>query len=122
MSRSRTRRRTPRVRSRSTLAAPARRMPSLWVARHARERRATGGVSVFGVQACSLFVLDSAGFRQFVVTATNFWFSIAFDPSTVGAKVANVTFTHTATNTSSPFQVNVSGTGTAGAIIEVRET
>ncbi len=67
------------------------------------------------------FVLDLTGYALNVPVAGNTSFTIAFDPSTTGVKVANVSFTHTST-TASPFVLNVTGNGVPSApILEVRE-
>jgi hypothetical protein len=69
------------------------------------------------------FVLDTTGYSTSVAIGANTSFTVAFDPSTVGAKTASVSFTHNATGTtSSPFVVNVRGNGILNApVVEVRE-
>ncbi|MCC6574741.1 MAG: choice-of-anchor D domain-containing protein [Planctomycetes bacterium] len=82
----------------------------------------TLGTPTIGGADAGQFVLDTTGFSTNIAAGANTSFTVAFDPSTTGLKNATISFTHTATNTSSPFAVNVNGTGTASAQVEVRET
>jgi hypothetical protein len=68
------------------------------------------------------FVLSTAGFQTSLTPGANTSFTVSFDPSSVGVKLAQVTFTHNDTNVTSPFIVNLRGNGvTTAPSIEVRE-
>lgn len=68
------------------------------------------------------FVLNTAGYSTTVAVGANTSFTVAFDPSTIGAKTANVSVTHNASGTATPFVINVAGNGILNSpIVEVRE-
>ncbi len=75
-----------------------------------------GNPTLGGTQA-NQFVLNAVGFATTLAGGANTSFTIAFDPSTVGAKTATVTFTHNDTATTNPFIINVMGNGIANAPI-----
>ncbi|MCC6466042.1 MAG: choice-of-anchor D domain-containing protein, partial [Planctomycetes bacterium] len=71
------------------------------------------------------FVLGTGSFATTLTAGNSTTFTVAFDPSTVGSKVANVQFTHTDLCATSPFSFEVTGTGTSTTpvpIAEVHET
>ncbi|MCC6149344.1 MAG: choice-of-anchor D domain-containing protein [Planctomycetes bacterium] len=59
------------------------------------------------------FVLSTAGFTTTIAAGANSSVSITFDPSSVGVKDAWLEFTHNDTLATSPFIVNLRGTGTS---------
>jgi hypothetical protein len=81
--------------------------------------RNTGGATIsMGTPALSgtnpsEFTLDTTVFQTSLVAGSDTSFAVAFDPASVGAKSAQVTFAHSDTNVTSPFIVNVTGTGVA---------
>jgi hypothetical protein len=83
----------------------------------------TLGVPTIAGTNASEFILTTAGFQTNLSPGGNTTFEVAFDPSSVGVKIANISFTHNDTTTTTPFIVNVRGTGvTTAAAIVVRET
>ncbi len=69
------------------------------------------------------FVLTTTGFTNSVAAGASTSFQVAFDPTSVGTKLAQVTFTHDDTTVTSPFIVNVRGNGvTTAPDMDVRET
>lgn len=69
------------------------------------------------------FILDTATFSTNLASGADTEFSIAFDPTSVGPKAAQISFTHNVAGIPSPFLINVTGSGvTVAPIIEVRET
>ncbi|MEZ5992036.1 MAG: choice-of-anchor D domain-containing protein [Planctomycetota bacterium] len=81
------------------------------------------GVSITGSDAGE-FVLDTTMMQMTVAPAGVTQFSVAFDPTTVGAKSAQVEIAHDASNEPDPFVCEIVGMGTTPAlvpIIEVRE-
>ncbi|MCC6574921.1 MAG: choice-of-anchor D domain-containing protein, partial [Planctomycetes bacterium] len=93
---------------------------TIYIVNTGTETLSLGTPSLGGTNA-SEFVLDTAGFTSSLTASANTSFTVSFNPTTYGSKTAAVSFTHTATTTSSPFVVNVSGSGVNGTI-EVRET
>ncbi|MBX3475549.1 MAG: choice-of-anchor D domain-containing protein [Planctomycetes bacterium] len=74
------------------------------------------------VPATSEFVLESTGFAGSLAVGQSRSFNIRFSPTSLGVKTAQVSFVHTGVGTSSPFRINVTGTGVPDApIVEVRE-
>ncbi len=63
------------------------------------------------------FVLTTTGFSTSLVQAASTSFTVAFDPTTVGAKTATITFTHNDTTKTSPFVINLMGNGVNSAPI-----
>lgn len=83
----------------------------------------TVGTPALGGTNASEFVLGTAGFQSSLNPGGNTSFTVAFDPASVGVKIATVTFTHNDTAVTSPFVVNLRGSGvTTAAQISVRET
>ncbi|MCC7509033.1 MAG: choice-of-anchor D domain-containing protein [Planctomycetes bacterium] len=74
---------------------------------------------VTGTQA-NQFVVNSTGMLTTLAVGVSTTFSVAFDPSSYGAKIANVTFAHDDPLVTNPFSFEVSGFGDAPSI-EVRE-
>lgn len=75
--------------------------------------------SLSGTHA-SQFGLNTAGFTGTVAAGGNWSFTVVFDPSAVGVKEAEITFTHNDTSgTPSPYVIPIVGTGTSptGVII-----
>ncbi|MCB9893414.1 MAG: choice-of-anchor D domain-containing protein [Planctomycetes bacterium] len=69
------------------------------------------------------FSLVTTGFQTSLTPGTSTSFTVAFAPTSVGVKLAQVTFTHNDTAATNPFVVNFKGNGvTTVAAIEVRET
>ena len=69
------------------------------------------GTPTLGGTAPGEFVLDTSGFNGNVASGGTTSFTIAFDPTTTGQKTATVEFTHNATTATTPFIINVVGTG-----------
>ncbi len=81
----------------------------------------TLGTPVLGGAGAAHFVLTTTGFQTSLAGAASTTFSVAFDPSTTGQKVATVTFTHTDTGQTSPYVINITGNGvTSAAVIGVK--
>ncbi len=59
------------------------------------------------------FVLNTTGYSASVLAGASTSFTVAFDPTTTGARAASISFTHDATftPTASPFTFALSGTG-----------
>lgn len=69
------------------------------------------------------FVLNTAGFTTNLQAGSNTSFTVAFDPTSVGQKNAEISITHNDTAQPTPFLILVTGNGvTTFAVIEVRET
>ncbi|MBX3459748.1 MAG: choice-of-anchor D domain-containing protein [Planctomycetes bacterium] len=66
------------------------------------------------------FVLNTTGFATSLAVGNSTTFTVAFDPSSYGAKSALVQFTHDDPSTTTPFRFEVTGFGDAPSI-EVRE-
>ncbi|MCA8917524.1 MAG: choice-of-anchor D domain-containing protein [Planctomycetes bacterium] len=68
------------------------------------------------------FAVNTSGYQTTVTPGNSTSFQVAFDPSSVGLRVATVSFTHndTATTTAS-FSFQVAGNGFAGPWLRVRE-
>ncbi|MHC4840641.1 MAG: FG-GAP-like repeat-containing protein [Planctomycetota bacterium] len=84
---------------------------------------AVTSVTLTGTDA-SEFVLDTTNLQSSVPAATSTSFTVAFDPSTVGGKVATVSIVHDGINATTPYTFGVSGVATAvvtAPIIVVRE-
>lgn len=74
------------------------------------------------VPATTEFVLETAGFAGSLAVGQSRSFNIRFSPTSLGVKTGQVAFVHNGVGTSSPFRINVTGTGVPDApIIEVRE-
>jgi len=58
------------------------------------------------------FSASTAGFPAVVVPTGNISFTITFNPASLGAKTDTITFTHDDGTVTTPFIINVSGTGT----------
>ncbi|MBK9975100.1 MAG: choice-of-anchor D domain-containing protein [Planctomycetes bacterium] len=70
----------------------------------------------------SEWVLVSTGFAGSVPAGQSRTFTIAFQPSSLGAKTGSVVFQHNGGGTSSPFILNIKGNGIPNApLVEVRE-
>ncbi|MBE7490624.1 MAG: choice-of-anchor D domain-containing protein [Planctomycetes bacterium] len=83
----------------------------------------TLGMPTLGGLNPTEFILDTTNFQTSVNSGSTTVFSVAFDPSSVGPKAAQITFTHNVSGITSPFIINVSGSGVNVApIITVRET
>ncbi len=81
----------------------------------------TLGMPVLGGANANQFVLSTVGFLTSVPAAGSTSFTVAFDPSSAGVKVATITYTHNDTTKTSPFIINVTGTGvTSAGIIGVK--
>ncbi|MCL4729953.1 MAG: choice-of-anchor D domain-containing protein, partial [Planctomycetes bacterium] len=69
------------------------------------------------------FVLNTTGYSTNVQAGGNTSFTVAFDPTSVGQKDAEISITHNDSAQTSPFLILVTGNGvTTFAVIEVRET
>lgn len=66
------------------------------------------------------FVVDTTGFSTSLAPGAATTFQVRFDPSSLGAKSAEVVLTHNAAGTSAPFRFGVAGEGVAGTTFEVR--
>lgn len=66
------------------------------------------------------FVLNTAGFPTSLAVGNSTTFTVAFDPTSYGAKAALVQFTHNDPSVTTPFQFEVTGFGDAPSL-EVRE-
>jgi hypothetical protein len=83
----------------------------------------TPGMPVLGGTNPGDFSLGTGGFSTNLVPGATTSFTITFTPTSVGVKLATVTFTHNDTSVTSPFIVNVRGNGvTTAPSIRVRET
>ena len=83
----------------------------------------TLGTPVLGGTNPGEFNLSTAGFTTSVAAGANTSFQVTFSPTSVGVKLAQVSFTHNDTAATNPFVVNFRGNGvTTVAVIEVRET
>jgi|GEM_PF-5712817 len=71
-----------------------------------------GTITLGGTDAAS-FVLDDSAFATSLLPGEQTMFSLSFDPDTVGTLSADVSFTHDATNTGTPFVFALSGEGLA---------
>ena len=71
----------------------------------------TLGLPVLGGANPGDFVLNTAGYLVSVPAGSSTSFTVAFDPTVIGARAATVSFTHNASNTTSPFSFDLSGTG-----------
>lgn len=69
-----------------------------------------------GTQAAE-FVLTTTGFATSLAQGASTSFTVAFDPSSVGAKTATISFTHNDPSQTSPFIINVMGNGVNSAPI-----
>ncbi len=79
------------------------------------------GVPILTGVNANQFVLNTAGILTSLGTGVSTTFTIAFDPSTTGVKVAQCTFTHNDTTKSTPFLINLTGNGTTNtAAISVK--
>ncbi len=63
------------------------------------------------------FVLTTTGFSTSLAGAASTSFTVAFDPTSTGAKTATINFTHNDTTKTSPFIINVMGNGVTSAPI-----
>jgi hypothetical protein len=71
------------------------------------------------------FVLDTTATAASVGTGGSTTFTVSFDPTTAGQKVAQVTFVHNDTSLTTPFIFEVTGLGTSvtpAPLVVVRET
>jgi len=69
------------------------------------------------------FVLNTTGFTTNLQAGTNTSFTVAFDPSSVGQKDAEISITHNDTAQPTPFLILITGNGvTTFAVIQVRES
>jgi hypothetical protein len=75
----------------------------------------TLGAPVLGGANPGEFVLNTSGLQSSLAPGQNTSFTAAFDPTSGGAKAAQVTFTHNDTSVTSPFIINVAGTAVAAA-------
>ena len=83
----------------------------------------TVGTPTLGGPDASQFVLNTTAFASSIGVGNNSSFEIRFAPTSVGQKVATVSFTHNDTTVPTPFIINVTGNGVLAApVIEVRET
>lgn len=82
----------------------------------------TVGVPSFN-PATTEFQISAPGFPASIAPGANATFTIVFDPTTTGTKLAQVQFTHNDTAAGSPYILNVRGDAVLNAPrIEVRET
>lgn len=63
------------------------------------------------------FVLTTTGFSTSLAQAASTSFTVAFDPTSTGAKTATISFTHNDTTKTTPFIINVMGNGVNSAPI-----
>ncbi|MDC1142123.1 choice-of-anchor D domain-containing protein [Planctomycetota bacterium] len=80
------------------------------------------GVPILSGADATEFQMNTNGMAATVGGGQTTTFELAFDPITSGAKNAAISFVHSATNTSSPFVINIAGSGVATAAIEVRQS
>lgn len=76
---------------------------------------------VLGGPDAADFNLDLTGFTSPIGTGAFDTFTVAFDPSTVGAKSATISITHNDEEVTSPFIINLSGNGTDLASLETAD-
>lgn len=83
----------------------------------------TVGIPVLGGTNPGEFSLNTTGFQTSLNPGADTSFEVSFAPTSVGVKLAQVTFTHNDTTATSPFIVNFRGNGvTTAPAMEVRET
>lgn len=68
----------------------------------------------------SQFSVNTTGFSTTLTPGASTTFAVAFDPTSLGSKAAEITFTHSADGTTSPFRFGVSGVGVTAPALEVR--
>jgi MYXO-CTERM domain-containing protein len=77
------------------------------------------GMPVLGGTNPTEFVLSTAGFQTNLTPGTSTSFGVAFEPTSAGVKLAQVSFTHNDTTIASPFLVNVTGEGVLATELRV---
>ena len=83
----------------------------------------TVGAITLGGPDAGEFTLNTATFNSSILVGATSSFEVRFAPTSVGVKVAQVTFSHNDSSVTSPFIINITGNGVLAApVIDVRET